>query len=364
MTSLTRISSRVQSLSLAGLLWVLSAAPVLAAEPEGSVARTPAEMKNYTQPIRGTEIKFDMIAIPAGEFLIGSPEREADRGDDEGPQRKVKIDAFWMGKCEVTWNEYELWMFSLEYEDRKRLNLAPSDEDKLADAITRPTKPYTDMTFDMGREGYPAISMTQLAAKMYCHWLSAKTGHYYRLPTEAEWEYACRAGTTTAYSFGDDPDMLEDYAWYFDNSDDGYHKVGLKKPNPWGLHDMHGNVAEWCLDQYEADAYTRLSAEGLNPNPFVVSTKEYPQSVRGGSWDDDPELLRSAARRGSTSDWKILDPQFPKSVWYHTSAKFLGFRVVRPLNVPTAEEREKLGLDPVLPKGARVSNLAVDTGDK
>ena len=193
------------------------------------------------------------------------------------------------------------------------------------------------MTFGMGKEGYPAVCMTQFAAKMYCKWLSAKTGRYYRLPTEAEWEYACRAGTTTAYSFGDDPEKLGDYAWFADNSDEKYHKVGKKKPNPWGLYDMHGNVAEWCLDQYVADRYKQLAGKAAD-NPVVPVTKEYPQVVRGGAWTDEAPLLRSAARRGSSKDWKAQDPQIPQSIWYHTDANFVGFRVVRPLRIPSAEE--------------------------
>ena len=136
--------------------------------------------------------------------------------------------------------------------------------------------------------------MTQFAAKMYCKWLSAKTGRYYRLPTEAEWEYACRAGTKTAYSFGDDPTKLGDYAWFSDNSDEKYHKVGLKKPNPWGLYDMHGNVAEWCLDQYVADQYKRLGNKPV-ANPVVPVTKPYPQVARGGAWTD--EAPAAAERR-------------------------------------------------------------------
>jgi formylglycine-generating enzyme required for sulfatase activity len=226
---------------------------------------------------------------------------------------------------------------------RRQLRGVESDvRDELADALTRPTMPYTDMTFEMGKENCPAICMTQLAAKMYCKWLSAKTGRYYRLPTEAEWEYACRAGTKTAYSFGDDPDELDDYGWYFDNSDEKYQEVGQKKPNPWGLHDMHGNVSEWVLDQYTPEGHKNLLEAGQPvENPYLVPADLYPRTVRGGSWDDDPDRLRSAARRSSNRDWKMQDPQIPQSIWYHTDADFVGFRVVRPLKLPTPEEAAK-----------------------
>jgi formylglycine-generating enzyme required for sulfatase activity len=197
------------------------------------------------------------------------------------------------------------------------------------------------MSFGMGQDGFPAISMTEHAALKYCEWLSAQTGHFYRLPTEAEWEYACRAGTATAYSFGDDPARLADYAWFFDNSAEGfsdgqYHMVGTKKPNPWGLHDMHGNVLEWVLDQYDADAYKDWSA-GVS-DPWVKPTTLWGHACRGGSWYDDAVDARSAARRASREQWKQTDPQLPKSMWYLTDAKWIGFRLVRPLRIPSPEE--------------------------
>ena len=301
--------------------------------------KTEAEMKVYTNSIPGAPVKYAMVPIRSGEFAMGSPDNEPGRKPDEGPQHKVKISAFWMGQCEVTWNEFELFMFPDEEHKFKENYKTDPYADKVSDAVSRPTKPYVEMSFGMGRDGYPAISMTQHAANKYCEWLSAKTGHFYRLPTEAEWEYACRAGTTTAYSFGDDASKLGDYAWFEGNSDFKYQKVGRKKPNPWGLYDMHGNVAEWCLDQYEPN-YSRF-ASGPATDPLVRSAKPYPQVVRGGAWSDEAELLRSAARRASEKGWKAQDPQLPKSIWYHTDAQFLGFRLVRPLQVPSPEEMLK-----------------------
>lgn len=319
-----------------------------AAVPDAE-ASDPAGMKPYVEVIPGTEIKIEMVPIPGGTFVMGSPDDEEGRNDDEGPQHTVVVEPFWMSKYEITWEQYDAWALRLDSQWRQMKRKSQGGEqelwEKLVDAIARPTNAYTDMTFGMGHDGYPAICMTQYAAKFYCKWVTMNTGRYYRLPTEAEWEYACRAGTKTAYSFGDDPGDLDDYGWCFDNSNDSYQKVGKLKPNPWGLYDMHGNVAEWVLDQYVADGYKQFAGKETK-NPYVVPTKEYPCVVRGGSWDDDPEALRSAARRGSHPDWKMQDPQIPQSIWYLTDAPFVGFRIIRPLRVPTAEEAKQFEPDP------------------
>jgi len=324
----------------------LTAAVAADKKPAAADAKTEKEMQPYKQIIPGTDVSYEMLPIPGGTYTMGSPEDEADRYKDESPQRQVKIEPFWMGKCEVTWDEYDIWSFSLDQKIRKLRGFEATEQDKVADAVTRPTPPYTDMTFSMGHDGFPAICMTQLAAKTYCKWLSEKTGHYYRLPTEAEWEYACRAGTTTAFSFGDDPEKIGDYAWYADNSDGQYQKVGKKKPNPWGLHDMHGNVNEWVLDQYQ-ETYPALdkSVQGPLLSPLLVATELYPRVVRGGSWEEDPTECRSSRRLGSDEEWKYQDPQIPQSIWYHTDALIVGFRVVRPLRVPSEKERKELKLD-------------------
>lgn len=317
----------------------LARVPLL--EVPGSVASSEAEMKPYDEVIEHVGAKFKMVPIPSGKFMMGSPESESDRREDEGMQREVEISAFWMAATEVTWDVYDVWAADLDLFRMKAMSIKPSPRDPFAEKfqISQPTKPYCDMSFGMGTRGFPAICMTDHSARTFCKWLSAKTGRYYRLPTEAEWEYACRAGTTTAYSFGDDPDELADHAWYFENSEEVYQKVGLKKPNPWGLYDMHGNVAEWVLDQYDEAGYGLV--EGQSKDPLAIPKTLNPRVVRGGGWNQFPEECRSAARGASDDDWKKQDPQNPKSIWYLTEARHVGFRVVRPLVEPSETEKNE-----------------------
>jgi formylglycine-generating enzyme required for sulfatase activity len=295
-------------------------------------------MADYQQSIPGTAQKIDMVFLSGGTFTMGSTKSEAGHFGDEGPQNQVEIAPFWMGKYEISWDLYELFM--AREIDAKRPQTPSGKEVNIAvDAVSGATQPYTEMSFGMGVEGYPAICMTQLAAVKFCEWLSAMTGNFYRLPTEAEWEYACRAGTKTAYSFGDSPQDLDLYAWYEGNSGGAYHKIGQKKPNPWGLHDMHGNVSEWTLDQYIPTAY-KLRKRTIVSNPYEKPTKTYPRVVRGGAWTDPAPRLRSASRRPSSKQWKKRDPQIPKSLWWHTDAPFVGFRIVRPLETPSPEQQK------------------------
>ncbi len=276
----------------------------------------------YTVTIPNTTVSYGMAPVPAGEFMMGSDARP-----DEQPPHKVRLDAFWMQTQEVTWDSYLMFMFADQAKEVDR-------PDALVDGLSRPTGPHLEMSFGRGNNGFPAISMTQHAANKYAEWLSAKTGEYYRLPTEAEWEYACRAGTAAGIPAG----TLDDYAWYAKNSPvppftaGTYHKVGTKKPNAWGLYDMLGNVMEWTLDQYAP--YTAAPAD----KPWVRATAPYPHAVRGGSWHDDDARVTCTARVASDASWKRQDPQLPKSVWYMTDAQWLGFRLVRPASLPSAAE--------------------------
>jgi formylglycine-generating enzyme required for sulfatase activity len=328
----------------------------------------------YTETLPGTGITFEMVPVPGGEFLMGSPESEAERAGDEGPQVRIKVEPFWIAKCEVTWAEYKSFMAL--YDAFKKLQLLATNPDQAegdgsqaaeklklimshawngsveeewgVDAVTTATPLYdSSFTYEAGdADDQPAVTMTQFAAKQYTKWLSGILGRDFRLPSEAEWEYAARAGTTTVYSFGNDAMRLGDYAWFDENADYQTHPVASKKPNAWGIHDVHGNVAEWTLDEYREETYAGL---GKGPVDAAIAvcwpTKVYPRAIRGGSWLDAAPLLRSAARHKSEEDeWKFKDPNIPKSPWWFTEepATGVGMRIVRPLKPLTAEEKKRV----------------------
>jgi len=321
------------------------------AESTTPTAKVPGDMKPFKQSIPGTEASFDMVPIPGGSFKMGSPTTEAKRGEDEGPVHEVQVDPFYMGKYEVTWSEYE--PFLQNYHRLAGIAKRPEiPADKMAQAVTYPTPMYEleagPKLDKMGRGGkFPAVIMSQYAARQYTKWISKKTGRFYRLPTEAEWEYAARAGTSTAYFFGDDPKPLEQYAWFFDNSENAdqdavYHEVGQKKPNPWGLYDIYGNVAEWCFDQYAADWYKKFEGKTTNWHDHINwPSTMHPRVLRGGGYESEKEDCRSAKRIGSDKKMNLKDPQLPQSPHWLTEGFWIGFRVVAPVKEPSEEEKVK-----------------------
>lgn len=312
-----------------------------------------AFMVPYSHSVEGTEVSFEMIPIPGGKATIGSPDEQPGRSQDEGPEFTVQVEPFWMAKTELTWAEYKTFLKTYDIFKRlSRQGIRKASGLDQADAITIPTPLYEpSFTYEFGDDPQqPAVTMTQYSAKLYTQWLSGLTGTQYRLPTETEWEYAARAGTTTAYSFGDDPAELDQYAAFADNSPDGAPKVGSKKPNLFGLHDMHGSVWEWTLDHYATDSYSGRQGKTLSASESLVMPKEKSsRCVRGGGWQDPPERLRSAARLGSDDKvWKDADPNVPKSPWWFTDdpARMVGMRLVRSANPLPQEDLKKIwGVD-------------------
>ena len=306
-------------------------------------------MVAYRQSIPGTDVTFEMQPIPGGKFLLGSPDSQHGHKPDEGPQVEVQVEPFWMSTYEVTWAEYKRYMemygIFKKLDAAKLQTVTPANKNEI---VTAPSSLYDPtFTFKLGDDAkQPAVTMSQFAAKQYTKWLSGITGLYFRLPTEVEWEYACRAGSTAAYSFGDDAKQLGDYAWFFDNAGERMHLVGEKKPNAWGLFDMHGNVSEWAIDEYTKDGYERLKGKGIvNWRDAIAWPKKlFPRVVKGGGFEDDAAGCRVAARRKSDDDdWRSEDPNFPQSPWWFTSqpALSVGFRPIRPLATPPLEERNK-----------------------
>ena len=307
-------------------------------------------MVAYKQTIPGTDVTFSMVPVPGGIFSQGSPAQEADRSAQEGPPFAVKIAPFWIGKYEVTWSEYKAYMGACDlFKAIESAKLRIVTPDNQADAVTAPSNLYDPTTtFSNGEDPLqPAVTMTQFAARQYTQWLSGLLADFYRLPTESEWEYACRAGTTTPWHCGGDAAHLQDFGWFADTSDETTHPVGQKQPNAWGLYDMHGNAAEWVLDELVPGGYARQAGLG-QPVPEAVAavwpTHLSPRVVRGGSYYDEASECRSASRRGSEDlAWKEIDPNLPKSPWWYTEEPALGvgMRVVRPLAVPAVAERRR-----------------------
>lgn len=235
------------------------------------------KLERYEEKIPGSLVTLKQVKIPAGEITIGD--------------KTVAVKSIWVSETEITWDLYDIYAF--------RLDLTQQQQAAGVDAEARPSKPYGAPDHGFGHQGYAALGPTANAAQKFCEWLSKKTGKTYRLPTEAEWEYAARAGATS------DPAKLDDVAWYWDNSADEAQPVGKKKPNEWGLFDMLGNVLEWTID--------------LKGVPVTC----------GGSWNSKANEVSYKARKYYDPKWQEEDAHVPKSKWWLSNGEMVGFRVVR-----------------------------------
>lgn len=303
------------------------------------------EFESFTEQIPGSSVTFNMIAIPGGSFKMGSPSDEPFRKSDEGPGIEVELSPFFMAEIEVTWDEYLAFYVQTAAEGRSTDTEGLRSQDAGdVDAISGATPPYGQPDQGWGLGQRPAISFTFHAAETYCRWLSQVTGKTYRLPTEAEWEYACRGGTTGPYFFPGDPNrfqksglrarlskndttVINTYVIYQENSPSKTQTPDMVKPNPFGLKNMLGNVAEFCSDWYQPDAYS-LYEEEIVRNPQGPESGEE-RVVRGGSFLNTAGQIRSAARDYTrTEAWLRTDPQIPKSIWWYSDCFHVGFRVV------------------------------------
>ena len=344
-----------------------------ASPSDGRASDVPGEgrefPKGYTETITtkdGEKVSFKMVPVPGGTFVMGSPKEEPGRKDHEGPQHEVRLAPFYLCTTETTLELFLAYYREtvsakkdfIEAEQAKkdaeqssprdsavRRPLADLSRDDV-DAITGPTPVYGDLTMGYG-EKHPAMGMTWHNAMTFCKWLSRKSGRgprsagtKYRLPTEAEWEYACRAGTANVFGFGNDPKQLEKYAWYEANSDYETHEAGKKKPNAWGLYDMLGNVREWVYDYYSPTTYKEAARKSPAVNPkgpkngkvHPAPRRGWVHVARGGDYNSSTGELRCAARAFEEQWWRSGDPQFPKSKWWLPEMDFIGFRIARSID--------------------------------
>lgn len=224
--------------------------------------------KSFKQSITGTACAIEMIPV--------------------APLNSSK--QIWMSQTEIPWEVLDICVYGFDKTDGK-------SDSPAADAVTRPTKPYISMDRGFGHKGWPANSVSFHNAKEFCQWLSAKTGRSYRLPTVEEWQHACQLSKITT-------DMLKEYAWFEDNSDNASHKVATKKQDAQGLYDLDGNLAEWCIQ-----------ADGTG-------------AVAGGSYRDSADEVGCQSVRPHSPKWNQTDPQIPRSLWWLADAGWIGFRIV------------------------------------
>lgn len=279
----------IVALGFVGWLAVISLFPRTRVSSGTSAPSIVPKVPNVSKPterIIENSIGMRLVLLPAGEFVMGSPDSEEDRQEGEGQHRVCITKPFYLGMTEVTQAQWEAVMG---------------------------TRPWRGMEYAKDGPDHAATSVSWHDAVKFCAALSKKEGTLYRLPTEAEWEYACRAGTTTTFHFGNDASHLGDYAWFKANAEQAgewyAHPVGRKKPNPFGLYDIHGNVCEWCSDWYDVDYY----ATSPDTDPMGPSNGTF-RVFRGMSWRNPAKGCRSAARNSG-------DPE--------TGTNLVGFRVVR-----------------------------------
>ncbi|MBQ4540615.1 MAG: SUMF1/EgtB/PvdO family nonheme iron enzyme [Alistipes sp.] len=322
----------------------LAGAPVVSNGIVYEAATPVTAFENFTETIPGTGASINMIAIPGGSFKMGSPENEPFHKADESPQRNVTISPFFMAEVEVTWDQF--WAFYGETMSEGRTPpevIYANNTREDIDAVSGPTPPFGFPDQGWGQGSRPAITMTHYSAETFCQWLSLKTGKKYRLPTEAEWEYAARGGTDTPYYFegspkdytndgfwnnlfGADTTVINSHVIYMNNSKNRTQEPTKMKANPFGLKNMLGNVMEYCSDWYAEDAYSQMQDGAVDPKGPATGEEHV---VRGGYYVDDAANLRSAARGKTQHDaWLNTDPQNPKSIWWYSDFKGIGFRVV------------------------------------
>jgi formylglycine-generating enzyme required for sulfatase activity len=246
------------------LIWgITGKKPQLTNSSQSSPLSIPQSPQSFTETLSGN-IRLEMVKIPAGSFLMGSPDNDKSAYGDEKPQHRVNLQEFYLGKYPITQEQYQAIMGNNPSHSHFKDN---------------PKNPVDNVNWN--------------DAQKFCQKLSEKTGKKYRLPSEAEWEYACRAGTQTCYYFGDNREVLGEYAWYKENSGSKTHPVGQKKPNNWGLCDLHGNVWEWCEDGWH-DSYENSPKNGTAWNDNHSQSEN--RVIRGGSWFNYPRNCRSAFR--------------------------------------------------------------------